>query len=50
VETGATLQANGLVEMEELMISTAQVIANRAAWRLRTPEIQHLLERLEDPH
>ena len=49
VETGATLAANGLVVLEELMVSTARVIVNRAAWRLRNSEVLGLLAALEDP-
>jgi ATP phosphoribosyltransferase len=46
VDTGATLEANGLVELEELIVSTARVVVNRAAWRLKTEEVQRLLVRL----
>jgi ATP phosphoribosyltransferase len=46
VDTGATLSANGLVELEELLVSTARVVVNRASWRLKTEEVQRLLGRL----
>jgi ATP phosphoribosyltransferase regulatory subunit len=46
VETGATLKANGLVELEELLVSTARVVVNRASWRLKTVEVSELLGRL----
>src|SRR5262249_28969223 len=36
VGTGATLKANGLVVLQEILVSTASVIVNRASWRLRT--------------
>jgi ATP phosphoribosyltransferase len=46
VDTGATLKANGLVELEELFVSTARVVVNRASWRLKTQEVQGFLDRL----
>ena len=53
VETGATLAANGLEVKEELFVSTARVIVNRAAFRLRHDEVAGLLDELrramEDP-
>lgn len=49
VETGATLKANGLEEKEELFVSTARAIVNRAAWRLRHDEVQRLLEAFAAP-
>lgn len=44
VETGATLRANGLEEKEALFVSTARVIVNRAAWRLRPDEVLSVLD------
>lgn len=46
VETGATLKANGLEEKEELFVTTARVIVNRASWRLRHDEVQGVLQAL----
>ena len=47
VETGATLRDNGLVEEETLFESTARVVVNRAAFRLRAPVLGPVLDRLE---
>lgn len=47
VETGATLRDNGLVEEETLFESTARVVVNRAAFRLRVSALRPLLRRLE---
>lgn len=48
VETGATLRANGLVILQEVFVSTARVIVNRASWRLRSAEVRAVLDRLGD--
>ena len=47
VETGATLRDNGLVEEETLFESSARVVVNRAAFRLRASELQSMLRRFE---
>lgn len=47
VETGATLEANGLVELETLFESTAVLIVNKAAWRLRRAELERLVGWME---
>ena len=47
VETGATLRDNGLVEEETLFESTARVVVNRAAFRLRGSALWPVLDRLE---
>ena len=47
VETGATLRDNGLVEEETLFESSARVVVNRAAFRLRASGLQSVLRRLE---
>lgn len=47
VETGATLRENGLVEEETLFESSARVVLNRAAFRLRASGLQSMLRRLE---
>ena len=38
VETGSTLSANGLVEIEEVMNVSSKLAVNRAAWKIY-PEI-----------
>lgn len=50
VETGETLKANGLVVLEELFVSTARVIVNRASFRLKHDAVKALLARLEAAH
>lgn len=47
VETGGTLRANGLVELEVLAHSSARVIVNRASFALRRAALAPLLDRLE---
>ncbi|HZH02885.1 MAG TPA: ATP phosphoribosyltransferase [Myxococcaceae bacterium] len=50
VETGATLEANGLVVLEDLMESTARAVVNRGAWRLKAPDVQAVLQKMKaDP-
>ncbi len=46
VDTGRTLADNGLVVHEEIASSTARLIANRVAHKLRASEIDELVERL----
>jgi ATP phosphoribosyltransferase len=46
VESGDTLRANGLSEVRVLMQSQAVLIANRAAYRLRSALIQPILRSL----
>lgn len=46
VETGTTLEENGLVEDETLFESSARLIVNRAAFRLRGPQLRPVLDRL----
>ena len=46
VETGKTLQANGLVEIREIMASQAVLIVNRAAYRLKAESIHATIEAL----
>jgi ATP phosphoribosyltransferase len=45
--TGTTLRENGLVVREEIATSTARLIANRVAHKLKAREIEALLERLD---
>lgn len=47
VETGETLKQNGLVVLEELYVTTARVLVNRASFRLRHDEVRAVLRRLE---
>jgi ATP phosphoribosyltransferase len=44
--TGTTLRENGLVIREEIVASTARLIANPVAHKLRAAEIDALLERI----
>src|ERR671928_238596 len=46
--TGTTLRENGLVVREEIAASTARLIANPVAYRVRAQAIDALLERLRD--
>ena len=45
--TGTTLRENGLEVREEIAVCTARLIANPVALRLRSGEIDALMERLE---
>ena len=49
VDTGRTLRANGLVELDEIFKSQAAFIVNRAAHTLRVEDIRSLTERLSPP-
>src|SRR3954463_9684628 len=44
--TGTTLRENGLVVREEIMGSTARLIANPVSYRIKAEEIDSVLERL----
>lgn len=46
VETGRTLEENGLVPVEEVAASSARLIVNRAAYHARRDALQALLVRL----
>ncbi|MCL4834548.1 MAG: ATP phosphoribosyltransferase [Caldilineaceae bacterium] len=46
VETGDTLRANGLVEIRTILEVQAVLIVNRAAYQLKSREIQGLIERV----
>jgi ATP phosphoribosyltransferase len=48
VQTGKTLAANDLVEDELLFESTARLIVNRAAFRLKRREIVQLIQRFRE--
>lgn len=47
VSTGATLRANGLVEVEEIMHSTAILVVSRSAWAQRTIRIRDLVAKFQ---
>jgi ATP phosphoribosyltransferase len=47
VETGRTLQENGLVEMESIFAITSRLIANRVSYRMKNDVIQQLCDRLQ---
>ena len=48
VQTGRTLEENGLVVLEEIGRSTARLIVNRASHKLRLEEHQRLIAELAD--
>lgn len=45
--TGKTLKENNLVEMEEIFISTARVIANMASYRIKYVEISDFIKKIK---
>ncbi|WNK01056.1 ATP phosphoribosyltransferase [Thalassospiraceae bacterium LMO-JJ14] len=48
VSTGATLKANGLVEVETICEITSRLCVNRAAWKTRADEISAWVERFQE--
>ena len=48
VATGRTLAENGLEVREEIVVSTARLIANRVSHKLRGAEVDELVERLRE--
>jgi ATP phosphoribosyltransferase len=48
VETGRTLEANGLMVVEEVATSTARLIVNRASYHARREEVARLVQTLKD--
>lgn len=46
VETGNTLRANGLVELQRIMECQIVVVVNRSAYRLHSDRVNHFLEAL----
>jgi ATP phosphoribosyltransferase len=48
VETGRTLQENGLVEMEQIFPITSRLIANRVSFRMKNEAIQQMCDRLQN--
>ena len=45
VATGGTLRANGLVEIETIYTSTARLVVNKAAMKMKHAAIRSLLDR-----
>ena len=48
VETGSTLKANGLVEIERVADVTSRLILNRTALKTRSEEVNHWLQRFRE--
>ena len=48
VETGSTLVANGLVEVEEIARISSRLAVNRTAWKTRPHEINHWVSRIRE--
>ncbi|HUG54614.1 MAG TPA: ATP phosphoribosyltransferase [Vicinamibacteria bacterium] len=48
VETGRTLEENGLVAVEEVAASSARLIVNRASYHARRAEVRRLVETLSE--
>ena len=46
VSTGATLKANGLVEVEKILDITSRLIVNRTAFKTRSDEISDIIDRV----
>jgi ATP phosphoribosyltransferase len=46
VQSGETLRANGLVEVAEIVRSTARVIVNRASMKTEHAAISHLVDEM----
>jgi ATP phosphoribosyltransferase len=46
-ETGTTLRENNLIVLDEISTSTARLIANRGAYRLRNKEVAALVEAMK---
>ncbi len=48
VSTGATLEANGLVEVERIATVTSRLIVNRTALKTRSAQVHPLIERFRE--
>ncbi|MCC7272998.1 MAG: ATP phosphoribosyltransferase [Alphaproteobacteria bacterium] len=48
VQTGSTLKANGLVEIEQIADISSRLIVNRAALKTRSDEVQGWIERFRE--
>lgn len=44
VETGITLRENGLVELRKIMDIQSVLIVNRATYRVKSNEVQHIID------
>lgn len=47
VETGRTLQENGLKVVEEIAVSTGRLVVNRASYQLKSEAVTQLVQALE---
>ncbi len=47
VQTGNTLEANGLTPLETIMEISSRLIVNRAALKMKNRAVQTLVERIE---
>jgi ATP phosphoribosyltransferase len=47
IESGRTMQENGLVELEQITPITSRLIANRVSYRMKGNEIDSLVQKLE---
>ncbi|MFV0557074.1 MAG: ATP phosphoribosyltransferase [Enterococcus sp.] len=48
VETGTTLKENNLVVLEDILESSARLVANPAAWRFKQASISNLMTKVSD--
>ena len=48
VETGTTLRENNLEVIEEIAQISARLIANKASFKFKTDQIEHIVQKLED--
>ena len=48
VETGTTLRENNLGFIEEIAQISARLIANKASFKFKTDQIEHIVQKLED--
>lgn len=48
VQTGGTLRANGLVEVEKIADITSRLVVNRTAWKTRANDLQPWIDRLSE--
>lgn len=48
VQTGGTLRANGLAEVEVILHTSARFVVNRAALKLKSARLRPLIERLRE--
>jgi ATP phosphoribosyltransferase len=46
VQTGRTLQENGLVEVEEIVQSTARLVVNRASQKTKYEPITQIIQQI----